>query len=58
MDWNIRLRDAIYRCVKDEQLAKIFSQALYYKYVFDLLREDESLPMPEYSEFEYTENDH
>ena len=53
MDWNINLRRAIERSVNVKKMAERFSMALEYTYVFDLLREDESLPMPEYGEFEY-----
>ena len=53
MDWNIKLRHAIDNHVNDKDIASFFSQALDYTYVFDLLREDESLLIPEYSEFEY-----
>ena len=55
MDWNNKLRHAIEKHVNDKNIAELFSKALDYSYVFDLLREDESLPMPEYSEFEYRE---
>ena len=46
MDWNIKLRHAIDKNVNDMEMATLFSKALNYTYVFDLLREDESLPMP------------
>ena len=53
MDWNNKLRHAIDKHVNDQVLAELFSKVLDYTYVFDLPREDESLPMPQYSEFEY-----
>ena len=57
MDWNIKLRHAIDKHVNDKKMAQRFSQALDYTYVFDLLREDESLPIPEYSEFSLESRD-
>ncbi len=49
------MRHAINRCVTETQIREIFSKALDYTYVFDLPQEDESLPTPQYSEFEYRE---